>query len=67
MGVMFAREQSVYHMSPGKHAGSDSEAFWLRPIMAITASVQPESAGLYIIMPDPTSCIRFGSVLPKKA
>ena len=25
-----------------KHAGSDPEAFWLRPVMAITASVQPE-------------------------
>ena len=28
---------------PSKHAGSDPEAFWLRPVMAITASVQPES------------------------
>ena len=27
----------------GKHAGSDRQAFWLRPVMAITASVQPES------------------------
>ena len=27
---------------PSNHAGSDSEAFWLRPVMAITASVQPE-------------------------
>ena len=26
-----------------KHAGSDQEAFWLWPVMAITASVQPES------------------------
>ena len=25
------------------HAGSDLEAFWLQPVMAITASVQPES------------------------
>ena len=38
------------------------EAFWLRPVMAVTAGVQPES-----YMPDPTSRIRFGSVLPKKA
>ena len=28
---------------PSKHAGSDPETFWLRPVMAITASVQPES------------------------
>ena len=27
---------------PSKHAGSDPEAFWLRPVMAITASMQPE-------------------------
>ena len=27
---------------PSNHAGFDSEAFWLRPVMAITASVQPE-------------------------
>ena len=26
---------------PSKHAGSDPEAFWLRPVMAITASMQP--------------------------
>ena len=29
--------------APSKHAGSGPEAFWLRPVMAITASVQPES------------------------
>ena len=28
---------------PSKHAGSDPEAFWLRPVMAIMASVDPES------------------------
>ena len=28
---------------PSKHAGSDPEAFLLRPVMAIRASVQPES------------------------
>ena len=28
---------------PSKHAGSESEAFWLRPVMAITAIVQSES------------------------
>ena len=27
---------------PSKHAGSDPEAFWLRPVMTVTASVQPE-------------------------
>ena len=31
-------------MQPSKHAESDPEAFWLRPVMAVTASVQPESA-----------------------
>ena len=29
---------------PSKHAGSDQEAFWLRPVMAIADSMQPESA-----------------------
>ena len=28
---------------PSNHAGSDPEALWLRPVMAVTASVQPES------------------------
>ena len=28
---------------PSKHAGSDPEAVWLQSVMAITASVQPES------------------------
>ena len=30
-------------VKPCKHAGSDWEAFWLRSVMAITTSVQPES------------------------
>ena len=30
-------------ISPSKHAGSDPETFRLRPVMAITASVQPQS------------------------
>ena len=38
----------------------------LRPVMAITASVQPES-GWIVYMPDPTSRIRFSSVFTKKA
>ena len=48
---------------PSKHEGSDSEAFWLRPVCS------QNRAGLYMYnyMPDPTSSIRFGSVLPKKA
>ena len=29
--------------NPTKHSGSDPEAFWIRPVMAITASVQLES------------------------
>ena len=54
---------------PSKHAGSDSEALWLRPVMAITtASVQQESDRVVCIyLPKPTPRIRFGSVLPKKA
>jgi len=28
---------------PSKNAGSDPEAFWLRPVVAIMASVRPES------------------------
>ena len=28
---------------PSKNAGSDPEAFWLRPVMAITASMRPQS------------------------
>ena len=35
--------QSNIDTVPSKHAGSDPEAFWLGPVMAITASVQPES------------------------
>ena len=27
---------------PSEHAGSDPEAFWFRPVTAITVSVQPE-------------------------
>ena len=53
-------------MSYSEHAGPDSEAFWLRPVMAITASVQPVS-GRIVYMPGPNSRIRFGSVFPKKA
>ena len=41
-------ESSVYTTQtltylPSKYAGSDLEAFWLWPAMAIPASVQPES------------------------
>ena len=57
-------------MSYSEHAGPDSEAFFgygqLRPVMAITASVQPVS-GRIVYMPGPSSRIRFGSVFPKKA
>ena len=34
--------QSLFLSS--KHTGSDPEAFWLWPVMAVTASMQPESA-----------------------
>ena len=37
-----------------------------RPVMAVTASVQPESARI-VYMPDPMSRLRFSSVFPKKA
>ena len=37
---------------PSKHAGSDPETFWLRPVMAITASVQPESGRIVYAGPD---------------
>ena len=30
-------------MNTSKHAGSDSETYWLRPVVAITANGQPES------------------------
>ena len=33
-----------YGVRPSKHTGSDPKEFWLRSVMAITASVQPESA-----------------------
>ena len=35
---------TVSQLLPSKHAGSDPEAFWLWPVMTITASVQPASA-----------------------
>ena len=41
--------------NPSKHARSDSEAFWLCPVMAVMASMQPESNHML----DPSSCIRF--------
>ena len=50
---------------PSKHAGSDPEAFWLWPVMAIVASVQPELGRYYML--DPTSCIHFSSVFPLEA
>ena len=60
-------------MSYSEHAGPELEAFFgygqlwpLRPVMAITASVQPVS-GRIVYMPGPSSRIRFGSVFPKKA
>ena len=42
--------------SPSKYAGSDPEAFWLWPVMAITASLQPESGRIVYAgsdFPDP--------------
>ena len=37
---------------PSKHAGSDPEAFWLRPVMAVTASVQPVSGRIVYAVSD---------------
>ena len=41
--------KQFHNLSPlkcrtSKHAGSDPEVFWLRPVMAVTASAPPESA-----------------------
>ena len=41
--VFLTTEMNIFHQLPSQHAGSDPEAFWLRPGVAITASVQPES------------------------
>ena len=37
---------------PSKHAGSDPEAFWLRPVVAVTANVQPESGRIVLAVSD---------------
>ena len=60
------REKKKVNVHPSKHARSDPEAFWLRSVTAVTASVQPVS-GRILYMLDPTSRIRFSSVFPKKA
>ena len=52
----------VSEVVPSKHAGSDSEAFWLHPIVAISASVQPDSGWIWL----PTSDLVL-SFFPKKA
>ena len=44
---------------PIKHAGSDPEAFWLRPVIAVTASVQPESGRIVYTRFDFPHPIRF--------
>ena len=41
LGCGWAEE--CWNKRHSKHAGSDPEAFWSRPVMAITASVQPGS------------------------
>ena len=45
--------------APSKHAGSDPEAFWLRPVMAITASVQPEMGRIVYAGSDFPHLFRF--------
>ena len=42
--VFLTAEMNIFHQFPSRHAGSDPEEFWLRPGIAITASVQSESA-----------------------
>ena len=41
-----------YCYSPSKRAGSDPEAFWLWLVMAITASVKPESGQIVYVGSD---------------
>ena len=48
--------------SYSKHTGSDSEAFWLRSVMSITSSVQPESSRIVYARSDFPH-----PILPKKA
>ena len=50
-----------------KDAGSDSEAFRLQPVKAITASVQPESGRIVYAGSDFLHPIRFRFVLAKRA
>ena len=47
---------NLVHSLPSKHAGSDPEAFWLRPVMAVTASVRTQNRP-GSDMPDSTSHI----------
>ena len=51
---------------PSKHAGSDSEAFWLWSVKAITAGVQPGSGRSVSAESDLPRPIRF-HILSKKA
>ena len=51
-------------VKPCKHAGSDSEAFWLRQLRPLRPACSQGRAGS--CTPDSTSLIRFGPVLPKK-
>ena len=56
---------AVLKDAPSKHAGSDPEAFWLQPVMAIMASVQPESARIVYAGSDFPHLFQFR--FPKKA
>ena len=47
---------------PSKHAGSDLEVFWLWQLLPACSQHQARQ-----YMSNPTSCIQFSSVLPKKA
>ena len=52
---------------PSRHAESDPEAFWIRPVMAITASVQPESGRIVYAGSDFPHPSHFRFLFPKKA
>ena len=44
---------------PSKHAGSHPEVFWLWPVMAIMASLQPELGWIVYAGSDFLDCFQF--------
>ena len=45
--------------APSKHAGSNPEVFWLWPVMAITASLQPELGWIVYAGSNFLDCFQF--------